>query len=356
MPQKIRNVFKKRVIRYLPKKIITLIYNIYRLNSLEKNLKEPYWLRVSMSLSQVAKDFEQTVFVGSDALGAIAVNFIVDRYQKKSLFWFDAHEIYSEQKWVENMGGINTLEKLENRAVKSSDFFSCVHESATTYLSNRAKRVGESFSISNATQKVTLPKSKSHYENFDYVIGFMGGLSELRGVFEFCEAALLDKNQLLRIVLFGWDPDPRLLKLASIDSRLEINKPVPTEQVLPQVAKFNCIVLPYPVIDLNTKLAFPNKLGDAIALEIPVIFNRELEEVSRLNALYTFGASFEVTSNIDQMNKSIIEAINNVKKLHPNWNKIENEIGYSQNLNVLNDLLVKIENLVSSTEKNHLNT
>lgn len=307
----------------------------------ERIISQPQWVIDSARISYMLNNFEFDLVVACDLPAAIGV--FHHAIKQEIVWWFDAHEIFTEQTYIKKQEKLETLIKVERKVVENATYFSTVNKSALEHMSKMSNRQKYSFVFTNATKLTNSYHEPRHEQRIRFV--FHGGLSSQRSLFDFIRALRICTNQEWSIDLIGWDPDPRLFKLTE-DSRIRLNDPIPTSEIHEEIRKFDCIVLPYKIIDLNTQLAMPNKLGDAIALRIPVIFNEELVEVNRMNCDLKFGASFRYGSDVTETAKSIDSAIDALRSLNPNWDKVEKEMGHTHNVNAIRlmiDNLIQIE-------------
>jgi len=339
-----------KVLRITPHRFNTIVKrnkvlsNIVWALTAQPKLPIPLWLEQATKTYLQICDSKPDLIVACDLPAAIGVMPVA---MKKGIsWWFDAHEIFTEQIWVQNQGELDRLRELEKRVLIECSFFSCVNYSAAKHMLSSAGIDRESIVITNALK---LNERKQYFGRADRIADkklkliFHGGLSKNRSLFDFISSLLLCNDSNWSIDLFGWDPDPRIMKLLS-DSRIKLHDPIITELIPELLHKFDCVVLPYKVIDVNTLYAMPNKLGDAVAMNLPVMYNVELVEVDNLNKDLKFGASFEYLGTPAQTASSMENALAKLRDLDTDWHKVDSVLGYQSNEIEINKLILKVTN------------
>jgi hypothetical protein len=309
----------------------TLFIKAIRFLTLEPTLVLPTWLEQSVKSFIQIRDSKPDLIVACDLPAAIGVMPIAMSQDIK--WWFDAHEIFTEQNWVKAQGDIEKMKKLEKIVIQHATFFSSVNKSAITHLLKAASSNRDSIVITNALKLedknvLTIEKEQILDKTIRFI--FHGGLSSGRSLYDFVSSLCNCSDTNWSIDLFGWDPDPRLNEFEG-ERRVRIFSQVTTESIPELLVKYDCVVLPYKVWDINTLYAMPNKLGDAIAMKLPVIYNKDLVEVDQNNSLYGFGVPFKYEATIRETSVSLESAISKLRLLNTEWEKVQKELGYEWN-------------------------
>lgn len=308
-----------------------LFIKAIRLITSEPEVVVPIWLEQSAKSFIQIRDSKPDLIVACDLPAAIGVMPIAMRQNIK--WWFDAHEIFTEQNWIKNQGQTEKIKAFESLVVKNATYFSSVNKSAIDYLLNAASVTRNSIVITNALKleiENVNPVERTELLEKEIRFIFHGGLSSGRSLYDFVSALIKCNDSNWSIDLFGWDPDPRLAKFNS-DKRIRVFSQVKTESIPELLGNYDCVVLPYKVSDINTLYAMPNKLGDAIAMRLPVIYNQELVEVNKNNGFYGFGVPFSYASNPEETSSSLDSALSNLRKLKTDWDRVQKDLGYAWN-------------------------
>jgi hypothetical protein len=309
----------------------TLFIKAIRIITSEPTVVLPVWLEQSAKTFIQIRNSRPDLIVACDLPAAIGVMPIAMSQDIK--WWFDAHEIFTEQNWVKAQGETEKIKELEKRVIRNATFFSSVNKSAVNYLLNAASVNRDSIVITNALKidgenVFAVDKQQLLDKTIKFI--FHGGLSSGRSLYDFLSSLLKCTDTNWSIDLFGWDPDPRLIEFQG-DKRVRIFSQVTTESIPELLANYDCVVLPYKVWDINTLYAMPNKLGDAIAMKLPVIYNKDLVEVEQNNSFYGFGVSFRYEGTLEDTSKSLESAIRKLRRLNTDWGKVQKDLGYEWN-------------------------
>lgn len=308
-----------------------LFVSAVRIFTSEPSKVLPIWLEQSVKSFLQVRDSRPDLIVACDLPAAIGVMPVAMRHNIK--WWFDAHEIFTEQNWIKAQGETEKIKDLEKLVIRNATFFSSVNQSAIAHLLTATSVVRDSIVITNAL--------KLEGENFETVdenqllnkrirFIFHGGLSSGRSLYDFVSGLLKCADTNWSIDLFGWDPDPRLAEFKR-DERIRVLSQVPTESIPKLLADYDAVVLPYKVWDINTLYAMPNKLGDAIAMKLPVIYNKELVEVDKNNRLYGFGVPFKYGDSLEETSASLDSALSKLRLFSTDWQKTQKDLGYAWN-------------------------
>jgi glycosyltransferase involved in cell wall biosynthesis len=308
-----------------------LFISAIRLITSEPSMVLPIWLEQSAKSFFQVRDSRPDLIVACDLPAAIGVMPIAMRHNIK--WWFDAHEIFTEQNWVKAQGETEKIKDLEKLVIRNATYFSSVNQSAITHLLEAASVVRKSIVITNALKleredMITTDENQLLNKKIRFI--FHGGLSSGRSLYDFVSGLLKCADTNWSIDLFGWDPDPRLAEFDK-DERIRVLSQVTTESIPELLADYDCVVLPYKVWDINTLYAMPNKLGDAIATKLPVIYNEELVEVDKNNNLYGFGVPFKYGNRLEETSASLDSALSKLRLFSTDWQKVQKDLGYAWN-------------------------
>lgn len=246
----------------------------------------------------------------------LAITFLGGRQVPSCPVVGDFHEIYPEQEAFlprEREFLIKeekvVLQKLSRLIVTSS--------SVRSYYKDKYKEIPETFVIGNGGAPSSEPESSSQLipisERFKgkEVFVYHGGLSANRGILNLVKT--FRRLPDLHLVLLGYG-DPLFLRALREHKspNIEILSAVPATQLHGFLKGATGVVIPYPVTDDNTKFCFPNKLGDAINLGIPVLFHEGLENIATVAEAGGFG--FPVPfSNPDRAADTILVNLGEVR-------------------------------------------
>jgi hypothetical protein len=307
-----------------------LFIKAIRLFTSEPAVVLPIWFEQSAKTFIQIRDSRPDLIVACDLPAAIGVMPIAMSQDIK--WWFDAHEIFTEQNWVKAQGETERIKKLEKIVIRNATFFSSVNKSAITHLLEAASINRKSIVITNALkfegERVSIKKEQILDKTIRFI--FHGGLSSGRSLYDFVSSLRKCSDSNWSIDLFGWDPDPRLIEFEA-DQRVRVLSQVTTESIPELLVNYDCVVLPYKVWDINTLYAMPNKLGDAIAMGLPVVYNKELVEVDHNNSLYGFGVPFKYEASVEATAKSLETALFKLRRLDTDWEKVQKDLGYEWN-------------------------
>jgi uncharacterized protein YcaQ len=102
--------------------------------------------------------------------------------------------------------------------------------------------------------------------------------------------------------------------------------------------------MPYPVLDINTKFGFANKLGDCIAEKVPFLYNEDLEAIDEVATLTNVGLSFSWS---DLYHPGELQRIlKDFDNLIPDWEKAERLFGWTNFKTTISELLSDIKRAI----------
>ena len=340
---KLRYKTKKILKRVLPTWLKIIIFNgFFKYKQIHpfNNWRIPFWINSGLTLSEAIEIKNIDIFVGVDLPGAVAA-FLASNKYPDSLFWFDAHECYSQQSFLNDLMDLNLANEIELKLINEADIFTTVSESLCQYVLTKSGRQGPSFTLNNSTPQFTpleVPsQSIKKYFPHKKVLLFHGGLSDVRGITNLANHFISTNHPDWVLALIGYWPSAELLDLVEKHDSIHLFEPVSVDLMHQRIFGVDAIVIPYPGgSDINTKYCFPNKLGDAIALRIPIIFDSSLVEINNINRMFKLGIPCDFH---DQSASSLKDALNEVSKLFIEWEKIETEIGWTRNEALISQIL-----------------
>lgn len=340
---KVSHKAKKILKRILPTWLKIMIFNVlfkHRQVHLFSNWRIPFWINSGVTLSEAIEINNVDIFVGVDLPGAVAAFLTSEKYPE-SLFWFDAHEYYSKQSFLNDLMDLKLANEIELRLINKADVFTTVSESLRQQILIESGRQGPSFTLNNSTPQFLSPEvpSQSIKKIFPdkKVLLFHGGLSDVRGITNLANQFISARHPDWVLALIGYWPSAELIQLVEKYDSIHLFDPVSVDLMHQRIFGVDAIVIPYPGgSDINTKYCFPNKLGDAIALRIPIIFDSSLVEIDNINRNFQIG----IPCNLhDQSSVSLVDALNEVSGLFVDWERIETEIGWTRNKALISQIL-----------------
>ena len=246
--------------------------------------------------------------------------------------WFDAHEHYSAQSSLSLMQR-EILAVQEQRIVSIADRSYTVTPQLAKIMSSKFghdKSVGflpNSLRVTEVTESGKLKKILG-IPLSDKVLLYHGGFFPDRNLDKLLEGFQKSSVANTHLVMMGYGDRDKLLGgiLDINDKRVHFLSAVPSNELLAYVIDADAIVIPYPGVDVNTLNCFPNKLGDAIALQKPILINEELIFLNQYIDTYHAG----ISANFNDV-RLISDAINslNLEDLKPKWLEIENDLGWT---------------------------
>jgi hypothetical protein len=294
---------------------------------------------ISTLLYQSLQHTPFDLIVGCDLHGA-AVGYFYKSHIPSSIFWFDAHEYFSLQIGVSPEFGSYNIQDVELFLFRSCDHFTTVSEGLLRKFVDRGNSK-KGTCIPNVTPRLTRKPKVSLRKDYSLekrkILLFHGGLGDIRNLQKIVRIFGELKLRNWTMVLMGYYASKDLESLTSKYPNVLLVKPVSVGKLKEYIADVNVIIIPYPAVDPNTKFCFPNKLGDAISLKVPVMFNGNLEEINKLNTEYGFGLGIKLESPIKKSDfaKRLLET----SKLEVDWIRIEKEIGWSSAKHALQHIL-----------------
>jgi len=232
---------------------------------------------------------------------------------------YDSHELYPEQH-VFSPERAELYRMAEARLILRADLVTTVNESIAEELARRYK-ISKPAVVWNAPAEPTagLPIAPSDLLGRKLGIGaerrivlFQGGLSENRNLENMILAMSYVTAEDAVLVLMGPDGGIRssLIDLAASAGTLEkkvfVIDAVPQNVLLDYTASADVGIIPYPPVDMNSRLCTPNKLFEYIVAGLPILANdlpelRRFVADNRFGQVHTLGTAREIARAIDRM-------------------------------------------------------
>jgi hypothetical protein len=327
----------------LPTRVKPHVHSVYsKAKNLSSSLNNHYSSCLADSFFSDAYSFleanhqeDYDLVIGTDITSGIAATLLTARSNKA--WWYEAHECATEQQWMKSNHGFTAeLIAIEKELVKRANVFSSVSENLVTFMVDTFGRDKKSIVLHNSTRSKqsqtslqnSLPKPVLDTLNLpDNIIMFHGVLSDLRGLSKFVKAFESASISNWKFVLIGYNPGVELLKEIRKAKNSILLSAVNSDQVSQIVRMSDVVLMPYPVLDINTKYGFPNKLGDCIAERVPFLYNKDLEVIDDVARSTNTGVSFSWSDLTDPSDlKSFFNALEN---LTPDWEKAERLFGWT---------------------------
>jgi glycosyltransferase involved in cell wall biosynthesis len=295
---------------------------------------------------------EYDLVIGTDIPSGIAAALLVAGSTK--YWWYEAHEFATEQQWLKQHHGFTPeLITVESHLVKRADVFSSVSKKLVTHMEETFGRNKKSIVLHNSTRsrqgdlktQSSLPKPVlDTFQVPERIIVFHGVLSDLRGLSKFVEVFERACIRNWKFVLIGYNPGVELLKTLRHANKSTLLSAVDSSQVSEIVKMSDIVLMPYPVLDINTKYGFANKLGDCIAEKIPFFYNKDLEAIDEVATLTNTGVPFSWSDLSDP--EELQRALKDFENLTPDWEKAERLFGWTSFENTVLELLSDIKKVI----------
>lgn len=238
---------------------------------------------LNLLFARLAKKIKPDLVHANDATSLMA-GLILKKDGAKLVY--DSHELYTEQlekphplwKWF--------FTKLEKRLPQADAIFS-VNQSILDELTRR-------YHLKNIPQEI-LYNTPPYYQNYPskptYPIKllYLGHAMSGRGIETMIQAVHLLKNVELTIFGSGFNLQ---------DKKIKVNKPIPQDQLIRQIPKYDIGILPYVATSLNNRYSTPNKLFEYMMGGLAVAAS-DLPEVSRIIKKADSGVLFNPTDPKD---------------------------------------------------------
>jgi hypothetical protein len=315
----------------------------YIRESRDSNVESREIFNIAARLASSVELDEVSLFVGADLPGALAARSLKEKYPNTPV-WFDAHEYFCEQDRIKKLTTAQTLRLLELQLVRDADYFTCVTPELTAMMSEESKRVKPSFTMTNSTMFIGNSSRPTIKEELGltskYVLLFNGGLADVRGLQRFIKLFEAVAEDSWRLIIMGFWASENLKDQIKVSSKTIMIQPESNLTLLERIRDIDAIVAPYPPIDINTTYCFPNKMGDAVAIKKPIIFNSELKFMKRISDSYSFVVPFNYgVDEFDSLKSALKLSINK----NFEWENFDVEYGWSSFEVVFNEIVKSLE-------------
>jgi len=208
---------------------------------------------------------------------------------------YDSHEVYTERVTSRPFKGVwrGVERRVEKLLLRSVDQIITVSDGAAEYLNdlyqpNVAPLVIRSIPDASDSQE-SLNRSlraDAGLADTSIVIVYTGVVTHARGVDLVIDAIRLIDNLAVHLVVVGYGQREYIHALqaravaASVRDRVHFLEPVPSDVLVEYVATADVAVIPGRPVSLNSRVALPNKLFEALAAGLPLVVN-DKPEISR---------------------------------------------------------------------------
>jgi hypothetical protein len=293
-------------------------------------------LNYDTSFDNFELDSSVDLVIVCDATAGIAGIKLAER--SASQLWFDAHEFYSE------IGSLSLEEKINTQRIESlvtSRASRCytVNEHLAKLMDAelefvKFKVLPNAFNPAHIAEKETPSKTISIRSElglsasstlFVYQ-GWFGSDRNLKILID-TFGSLNTRNKDLHLALMGYG-NLHSIYNSKLPDNVHLVESVDSKAIGDRLLGSDCFVIPYQPSDLNTLLCHPNKIGDAIALRVPILFSEGLVHLYEISDRFKFGVHVPFTS-LEITEHLIMET--DWKKLQANakWNELEEVYGWS---------------------------
>ena len=214
---------------------------------------------------------------------------------------YDAHELYPEQHHFKPEY-VEVLSRAEAELIGYADLVTTVNQSIAQEMPKRY-RIEQPAVILNAPaappktlplQRTRLISDRLGLAASQRILLFQGRLSPNRNLEMLVRAMALVRRPETVLVFLGPDGGKRdelqeiARELGLLGARIHFLDPVSQVELLSWTAGADVGIIPYPPIDLNSRLCTPNKLFEFIVAEVPILAN-DLPELRRFVVENGFG-------------------------------------------------------------------
>jgi hypothetical protein len=212
--------------------------------------------------------------------------------------WFDAHEFYSEQ------SSLTATEKIYIREIEKE----ILDIASRSYTVNPllAERMNSEFELTrkvdflpnsplikkDTSRSLSSFRSELNLADSDILLIYHGWIYKGRNLETLSQIFSLPEMRDVHLLIVGYG------QLAEFFPNLKDNihtlPTVSSADLLQKLDGVNGILIPYDANeDINTKYCFPNKVGDAIQMQIPIFANQSLMFLSMLIEKFNIGRTID---------------------------------------------------------------
>jgi len=232
---------------------------------------------------------------------------------------YDSHELYAEQH-VFPPETAELYRIAEARLIRRADLVTTVNDSIAEEMARRY-HISKPAVVWNAPAQPAagLPMAPSDLLRRKLgialehrIVLFQGGLSQNRNLGNMILAMSRVTVEDAVLVLMGPDGGIRssLVELAAsagtLGKRVFVMDAVPQNVLLDYTASADIGIIPYPPVDMNSRLCTPNKLFEYIVAGVPILANdlpelRRFVADNRFGQVHTLGTATEIARAMDRM-------------------------------------------------------
>ena len=246
---------------------------------------------------------------------------------------YDAHEFYSEQESVKHVKTM--LVEIEKVLISEADITFTVNKNLCNLMKSKLNVIGKIEEFTNcASPEITDSERNfrldSRLLNDDIAFVYHGWLTKAEGrnmkglIKSFSK--IYEPNIYLIIIGFGDTEFIHSLINEFIAINVILLPGVQAPDLHAYLSGADYFVIPYVPNDLNNLNAFPNKLGDAISLQVPIVYQNNLEYVASVAEKYSIGTPLDFLES-GQCALAIEELVANNPGDH-NWSAAESDLGW----------------------------
>ena len=240
----------------------------------------PYYLH----FLELARRYPGRVFVAHDL--PVLASAAVAAEEFGCYLAYDAHELYPEQHLFSAERSAS-LGQAEAELISRADLVTTVNGSIASEMAERYCIDRPSIILNcPAAPAGGLPVPRTNLlrdhlglDHHHFIVLFQGGLSPNRNLEALVDAMSMVRRRDVVLVLLGPDGGTRstIEQIARtsglLGDRVRIVDPVAQDVLLSWTAGADIGIIPYPSIDLNSRLCTPNKLFEYIVAEVPILAN-----------------------------------------------------------------------------------
>ena len=259
-----------------------------------------------------------------DTTAAVAGIKLAER--SASQLWFDAHEFYSE------IGSLTLEERVNTQRIESLVMYRAsrcytVNEHLARLMNLEAnfdkfKVLPNAFNpvyiggkeTPSQTMSIRTELGLSASSTLFVYQGWFGSDRNLKVLID-TFGSLNTSGKEIHLALMGYG-NLRSVYTAKLPKNVHLMESVDSKAIGDRLLGSDCFVIPYQPSDLNTLLCHPNKVGDAIALRVPILFSEGLVHISEIADRFKFGIGVPFTS-LEETKNLIIET---------DWKKLQTKI------------------------------
>ena len=240
----------------------------------------PYYLH----FLELARRHPGRVFVAHDL--PVLASAAVAAEESGCYLAYDAHELYPEQHLFSAERSAS-LGQAEAELISRADLVTTVNGSIASEMAERygIDRPSVILNCPSAPAsglpvlRTNLLRDHLGLDQHHFIVLFQGGLSPNRNLEALVDAMSMVRRREVVLVLLGPDGGTRstIEQIARtsglLGDRVRIVDPVAQDVLLSWTAGADIGIIPYPSIDLNSRLCTPNKLFEYIVAEVPILAN-----------------------------------------------------------------------------------